>query len=64
MLRLILADAEMETIPENMRNDYTIKKMASKLHKDPALMILDSNYMHSNPRQPRFFSSLQELRRI
>ncbi len=48
MLRLILADAEMETIPENMRNDYTIKKMASKLHKDPALMILDSNYMHTS----------------
>ncbi len=48
MLRLILADAELETIPENMRNDYTIKKMASKFHKDPSLMILDSNYMHTS----------------
>ncbi len=48
MLRLIIADAELELIPKKMLHDPSIRKIASKNHKNADEMLLDSNYMHSS----------------
>jgi rRNA small subunit pseudouridine methyltransferase Nep1 len=48
MLRLIVADAELQTVPEKMAKDRTIKNIAEKNHKKPSEMLLDSNYMHTS----------------
>ena len=47
MLRLIIADAELQTVPENMARDRAIRNIAEKNHKKPTEMLLDSNYMHT-----------------
>ncbi len=48
MLRLIIADAELQLIPEKMWKDRAIRNMAEKNHKKPSEMLLDSNYMHTS----------------
>ncbi|WMT51212.1 MAG: 16S rRNA methyltransferase [Ferroplasma sp.] len=48
MLRLIIADAELQIIPEKMWSDHAIKNIAEKNHKKPREMLLDSNYMHTS----------------
>ncbi len=48
MLRLIIADAELQLIPEKMWGDHAIKNIAEKNHKKPGEMLLDSNYMHTS----------------
>ncbi|WP_337860191.1 16S rRNA methyltransferase [Ferroplasma sp.] len=53
MLRLIIADAELQTVPENMAKDKAIRNIAEKNHKKPSEMLLDSNYMHTSIE--RFF---------
>ena len=47
MLTIIIADAELETIPAEMRDDYSIRKIAGERKKKVDGIILDSNYMHS-----------------
>ncbi len=47
MLTIIIADAELETIPPEMRDDYSIRKIAVERKKKVDGIILDSNYMHS-----------------
>ncbi len=47
MLRLIIADAELQTVPEKMAKDRSIRNIAEKNHKNPLEMLLDSNYMHT-----------------
>jgi rRNA small subunit pseudouridine methyltransferase Nep1 len=47
MLRLIIADAEFQTVPENMARDWAIRNIAKKNHKKSQEMLLDSNYMHT-----------------
>lgn len=46
VLTLIVADAELELIPDQMIDDYSIRKMAKDRGKRASEMILDSNYMH------------------
>ncbi|MEM0139853.1 MAG: 16S rRNA methyltransferase [Ferroplasma sp.] len=48
MLRIIIADAELQLIPKVMWRDQAIKKIALKNHKETAEIILDSNYMHTS----------------
>ncbi|WP_287961473.1 16S rRNA methyltransferase [Acidiplasma sp.] len=48
MLNLVVADAELQLIPEQMLDDPAIKKIAAKNHKKPSEMLLDSNYMHTS----------------
>ena len=47
MLTIILADTELETMPERMVDDYAIRKIAKKSGKRSGEMLLDSNYMHT-----------------
>ncbi|AAT43282.1 16S rRNA (pseudouridine(914)-N(1))-methyltransferase Nep1 [Picrophilus oshimae] len=47
MLNIVIGDAELETIPDEMRNDPVLRRMANKNKKDINYMLLDSNYMHS-----------------
>lgn len=47
VLTIIIADAELETIPAEMRDDYSIRKIAGERKKKVDAIILDSNYMHS-----------------
>ncbi|MGC8505306.1 MAG: 16S rRNA methyltransferase [Thermoplasmata archaeon] len=42
----MIADAELELIPEEMIDDYSIRKIAKERGKKASEMILDSNYMH------------------
>lgn len=48
MLTIIIADAELETIPNEMQNDYAIRKYAKGRKKPVEEVILDSNYMHTS----------------
>ena len=48
MLRLIIADAELQLVPEKMWKDRAIRSIAEKNHKKPGEMLLDSNYMHTS----------------
>ncbi|WP_297215522.1 16S rRNA (pseudouridine(914)-N(1))-methyltransferase Nep1 [Thermoplasma sp.] len=48
MLHLIIADAELETIPEQMTEDPAIRRFAKKRNKKVEKIILDSNYMHTS----------------
>ena len=48
MLTLIIADAELETVPEKMNNDYAIRKFAKGKGKPVGEVLLDSNYMHTS----------------
>lgn len=47
MLTLIVADAELETIPKEMWSEYTLKKYAKNRGKPIGEVLLDSNYMHT-----------------
>ncbi len=47
MLKLLIADAELELIPREMLDDYSIRLHAKKRKKPPQKILLDSNYMHS-----------------
>lgn len=46
-MKILIADAELELIPENMLDDYSIRIHAKKRKKPPQKILLDSNYMHS-----------------
>jgi len=48
VLTIIIADAELETIPTEMMDDYSIGKIAKERKKKVANILLDSNYMHSS----------------
>ncbi len=47
MLSLVVLDAELETIPEIMMDDYSIRIQAKKRGKSASKMLLDSNFMHA-----------------
>ncbi len=47
MLNIVIGDAELEIIPEEMRKDPVLRRIANKNKKDINYMLLDSNYMHS-----------------
>lgn len=47
MLTILLVDAELELIPEDMLDDYSIRLHGKKRKKAPQKIILDSNYMHT-----------------
>lgn len=47
MLTILLVDAELELIPQEMVDDYSIRIHSKKRKKTPQKIILDSNYMHS-----------------
>ena len=46
MLTLLVVDAELELIPAEMINDYSVRIQAKKRKKPAGKMILDSNFMH------------------
>lgn len=48
MLTLIVADAELETIPVKMQNDEALRKYAKNKKKPVSEVLLDSNYMHTS----------------
>lgn len=48
MLTLIIADAELEIIPEEMHGDLAVRKYAKGKKKPVGEIILDSNYMHTS----------------
>lgn len=47
MLTILLVDAELELIPPEMHEDYSIKLHAKKRKKGAGKILLDSNYMHT-----------------
>ena len=47
MLTILLVDTELELIPTDMLEDYSIRVHAKKRKKAAQKIILDSNYMHS-----------------
>lgn len=47
MLKILIADAELELIPKELLDDYSIRIHAKKRKKPPQKILLDSNYMHS-----------------
>lgn len=47
MLTIIIADAELETIPAKMMDDPAIRKYAKGRKKPAREILLDSNYMHT-----------------
>ena len=48
MINLIIADAEIETIPPELSHDFNIINLAKKRGKSFDRILLDSNYMHSS----------------
>ena len=48
MITLIIADAEIETIPPELSHDFNIINLAKKRGKSFDRILLDSNYMHSS----------------
>jgi rRNA small subunit pseudouridine methyltransferase Nep1 len=48
MINLIIADAEIETIPAELSHDFNIINLAKKRGKSFDRILLDSNYMHSS----------------
>ncbi len=47
MLKILIADAELELIPKEMIDDYSIRLHAKKRKKPAQKILLDSNYMHT-----------------
>ncbi len=47
MLTILLVDAELELIPEEMLNDRSIAAQSRKRKKSAGKMLLDSNFMHT-----------------
>ena len=48
MISLVIADAEIETIPPELSRDFNIINLAKKRGKSIDQILLDSNYMHSS----------------
>ncbi len=48
MLNLVIADAELETIPSEMIGDPVVRRFAKNRNKKAEDMILDSNYLHTS----------------
>jgi len=48
MLHIILADSELETIPDEISKETPIQKEAEEIGKNPTDLILDSNYHHDS----------------
>lgn len=48
MLTIVVADAELETVPLKMREDHSIQRISGERKKRPENMILDSNFMHTS----------------
>jgi len=48
MINLIIADAEIETIPAELSHDFNIINLSKKRGKSFDRILLDSNYMHSS----------------
>lgn len=48
MLTILLVDAELELIPAEMLEDYSIRVHAKKRKKAAGKILLDSNYMHTS----------------
>ncbi|MHB8361444.1 MAG: 16S rRNA methyltransferase [Thermoplasmataceae archaeon] len=48
MLELLIIDAELQLIPEIMKKDKTIIRIARERKKTPEDLLLDSNFMHSS----------------
>jgi hypothetical protein len=46
MLNLVFVDSELETIPEEMIDDYAVRKFAKEKKKPPQEVLLDSNFLH------------------
>ncbi len=51
MLHIILADSELETIPEKISDEPPIQREAEEIEKSPTDLILDSNYHHDSMKQ-------------
>lgn len=47
MLTILLVDAELELIPEDMQRDKSIAAQARKRRKSAGKILLDSNFMHT-----------------
>ncbi len=47
MLTLIIADAELETVPPEIAGDSSIRKISRERGKKAEELLLDSNYMHT-----------------
>lgn len=47
MLTILVVDAELELVPKEMLDDYSIRIHAKKRKKPASKMLLDSNFMHS-----------------
>ncbi len=47
MLTILLVDAELELIPKEMLNNYSIVKLAKQRKKPAKDILLDSNFMHT-----------------
>ncbi|MCL4437747.1 MAG: 16S rRNA methyltransferase [Thermoplasmataceae archaeon] len=47
MLNIVLIDSELETIPENMLEDYAVRKYAKERGKPAREILLDSNFLHA-----------------
>jgi len=47
LLNIVIADAEVETIPEKMIDDYAVRKYAKERRKPVSEVLLDSNFMHA-----------------
>ncbi|KXA89051.1 hypothetical protein AKJ61_03695 [candidate division MSBL1 archaeon SCGC-AAA259B11] len=51
MLHLILADSELETVPEEISSDKAMKRKAQRRGRRVTELILDSNYYHKPMRK-------------
>ncbi len=60
MLNLVIADAELETIPSEMINDPVVRRFAKNRNKKVEDMILDSNYLHTSI--DKYFPSMSKRR--
>ncbi len=60
MLNLVIADAELETIPSEMIGDPVVRRFAKNRNKKAEDMILDSNYLHTSI--DKYFPSMSKRR--
>ncbi len=51
MLHIILADSELETVPQKISSNKTIQRKAQKRGRKATELILDSNYHHNQMRK-------------
>lgn len=62
MLHIILADCDLELVPDSLFGHPSVKSYSQKRGKKASKILLDDNYLHSAIRQ-RFPHSDEELRR-